>query len=203
MSTITYVAYCTDKGEIECNGNTYETPVNSCNTCNSSCDASCQLLSSFTLQKKIQKQTGVSSSTYINNLVPFEVTKGQNNYYKQGLPPYASQASDRNTSVLPPSSQIVHRNTSSLRGSRTSLKPGSLAPGNKGVDIKHNSYDRYLAKLKVKSLKPNSKISYDSTSLYPPKFSNVPMYGNKRNNISIFNYGGYNNNICNVKNCKN
>ncbi len=202
MST-TYVAYCTDKGEIECSGNIYDTKVNSCNTCNSSCDVSCQLLSSFTLQKKIQKQTGVSSSTYMNNLVPFEVTKGQKNYKDQGLTPQgASQASDRNTSVTPPSSQIVHRNTNSLRGSRTSLKPGSLAPGNNGVDIKHNSYDRYLAKLKVKSLKPISKISFDPTNPYPPKSSNLPMYGNKRNNISIFNYGGYKQDICNEK-CNN
>lgn len=38
----------------------------------------------------------------------------------------------------------------SLRRSLTRLRPGALSPGGSGVDIKHNSYDRYLARIKGK-----------------------------------------------------
>lgn len=41
---------------------------------------------------------------------------------------------------------------SSKRSTLTSLKPGACAPAGKGVDIKHNSYDRYLNKLKGGSI---------------------------------------------------
>ena len=47
--------------------------------------------------------------------------------------------------------RIVPRNPSSFRRTKTSLKPGALCPGGMGVDVKHNSYDRYLAR-KKKSL---------------------------------------------------
>ena len=33
---------------------------------------------------------------------------------------------------------------------RPSLKPGYLAPGGKGVDVKHGSYQRYINKLKAR-----------------------------------------------------
>ena len=38
----------------------------------------------------------------------------------------------------------------STKRSVTRLRPGALSPGGAGVDIKHNSYDRYLARLKGK-----------------------------------------------------
>ena len=176
----TYVAYCNSNGETECSGNLYGSTIVQCKGCidGSSFDP-------FTTQKKIQKQTGVSSSTYNNNLVPYQVTKGQHNYKNQLNGSGVSQASDRNKSSAA-NMQIINRNTSSLRGSRTSLKPGSLAPPINGVDVKHGSYDRHLAKLKAKSLKPQSL-----PSLPPAK------YGNKQNNISIFNYGNYTNHQCN------
>ena len=44
--------------------------------------------------------------------------------------------------------RVVTRSPSSLKSTKTSLKPGALCPGGIGVDIKHNSYDRYLAKKK-------------------------------------------------------
>ena len=44
--------------------------------------------------------------------------------------------------------RIVPRNPSSFRRTKTSLKPGALCPGGMGVDVKHNSYDRYLARKK-------------------------------------------------------
>ena len=40
------------------------------------------------------------------------------------------------------------RNGNSRKSSLTKLRPGSLTPGGYGVDIKHNSYARYLARKK-------------------------------------------------------
>ena len=180
----TYVAYCNSNGETECSGNLYVSTIVQCKGCidNSSFDT-------FTTQKKIQKQTGVSSSTYNNNLVPYQVTKAQHNYINQLNGKGVSQASDRNNSSAA-KMQIINRNTSSLRGSRTSLKPGSLAPPINGVDVKHGSYDRHLAKLKAKSLKPLS------LNINPDLLNN-----SKKNNISIFNYGNYTNHQCNLQLC--
>jgi hypothetical protein len=171
MTTV-YVAYC----GAECSGNYFINDIRGCVSCisgNNSID------NSFITQKIIQKQAGVSSSTYNNNLVPYEVTKGQQFYIKQGLPNYSKVSSDRirQSNSINQNIRIIHRNTSSLHGSRTSLKPGSLAPGGIGVDIKHNSYDRHLAKLKAKNLRPRE-------STHNPN----PKQGNKMNNISIFNY---------------
>jgi hypothetical protein len=45
---------------------------------------------------------------------------------------------------------IVPSRGNSTKSSITRLRPGSLKPGGKGVDIKHGSYDRYLARLKGK-----------------------------------------------------
>ena len=44
-----------------------------------------------------------------------------------------------------------------MRGSITRARPGSLAPGGTGVDIKHNSYDRYLARIKAPNLMTQKK----------------------------------------------
>ena len=47
---------------------------------------------------------------------------------------------------------VVPSRGNSTRSSLTRLRPGSLNPGGKGVDIKHNSYNRYLARIKAKNL---------------------------------------------------
>ena len=181
MSSV-YVAYC----GVECSGNYFISDIRGCTTCTPGINT---IDNSFITQKIIQHQTGVASSTYNNNLVPYQVTKGQNYYIKQGTGlNFAKVSSDR---LRPSNSQnhnirVVYRNTSSLQGSRTALRPGSLAPGGIGVDIKHNSYDRHLAKLKAKNLRPRE-------STHNP----TPIQGNKMNNISIFNY--YPHSRCNLQ----
>ena len=42
--------------------------------------------------------------------------------------------------------------TSSTRHTITRLRPVAMSPGGVGVDIKHNSYDRYLNRLKGKTV---------------------------------------------------
>ena len=140
--------------------------------CNNNCggcyDSSLSIPNQFIYQKKILKQTSVSSSIYNSNLTAFSVVKNQN--YNNTT---ASVASDRDRQSE--TTLVIRRNTSSLTGSRTSLKPGCLSAGGKGVDVKHNSYDRYLAKLKGKSLKNITT-------------STAPIYGNKKSNIPLFSY---------------
>jgi hypothetical protein len=62
-----------------------------------------------------------------------------------------NQSSDRAIPHIQPTN--VQRNTSSLRGTRTGSKPGSMVPGGVGVDIKHNSFNRYNLRLRGAVLK--------------------------------------------------
>jgi len=66
-----------------------------------------------------------------------------------------NQSSDRAIPHIQPTN--VQRNTSSLRGTRTGSKPGAMVPGGVGVDIKHNSFNRYNLRLRgaVLKTKPN------------------------------------------------
>jgi hypothetical protein len=61
----------------------------------------------------------------------------------------------------------------SLKSTLTSLKPGACAPGGTGVDIKHNSYARYLGRKKAGNLKTQA-----TTTL-------TPKYGNKTNMFGL------------------
>jgi hypothetical protein len=80
-----------------------------------------------------------------------------------------NQSSDRNK----PSVQnvIVPSHGNSLHRTLTRHRPGAGSPGGVGVDIKHNSYDRYLLKKKgeivrnhalnnITPIKGNKTISY-------------------------------------------
>ena len=57
--------------------------------------------------------------------------------------------------------RVVPRRPNSTKRTKTSLRPGALCPGGIGVDVKHNSYDRYLARKKkclvVKDLERKQK----------------------------------------------
>jgi len=70
-----------------------------------------------------------------------------------------NQSSDRAIPHTQPTN--VQRNSSSLRATRTGSKPGSMAPGGVGVDIKHNSFNRYNLRLRgaiLKKPQPSSTI---------------------------------------------
>jgi len=129
-------------------------------------------VSSIPTQKIIQKVVRVDESEYIMN-------KGALSVFTKPVSTYGyvnwNQQSDR---AIP---GIVHRNVpshgNSTRTSITRMRPGSMsAPstaiqGSKGVDMKHGSYDRYLAKLKgAKALRTQSHASTQNV---------VPIQGNK------------------------
>ena len=88
------------------------------------------------------------TSVYMSNLASLYV-------YQRPLRIYHNvnwnQSSDRANPHIQPTN--VQRNTSSLRGTRTGSKPGSMVPGGVGVDIKHNSFNRYNLRLRGAILK--------------------------------------------------
>ena len=66
---------------------------------------------------------------------------------KNTCPPYTtSNLSDQ--TVLSNSIATVPTRGNSLKSTITSLRPGAMTPGGKGVDVKHGSYARYLAQKK-------------------------------------------------------
>ena len=86
--------------------------------------------------QRIQNTVRVSSSMYSMNLAALTVfqkpVEGERLNWKQ--------SSDRKEAH-------VQKSRTSMRSS-VSVRPGNLSPGGIGVDIKHNSYARYLARLK-------------------------------------------------------
>tara|TARA_B100001287_G_scaffold250536_1_gene231137 strand:- start:112 stop:894 length:783 start_codon:yes stop_codon:yes gene_type:complete len=90
--------------------------------------------------KKIQKTVGVSGSEYTMNKAALMVFSGKNST--------ASNASDRIAQSNVPQRLQTPRTTNSVLSTKLSLRPGAMNPGGKGVDVKHNSYARYLAKKK-------------------------------------------------------
>jgi hypothetical protein len=84
--------------------------------------------------------TSIDESLYTSNLGPLHTYTGV----------CWNQMSDQPS----PSIQPRITGSNSLKGTIISSKPGSQTPGGAGCDIKHNSYDRYLNRLKGKELKP-------------------------------------------------
>lgn len=135
----------------------------SCRGCNKNL-ASDSPASIFQKQKIIQGAVRINSSLYTMNLASLNsyqkppinyqpVEQAGTLYY---VPPNLNwnQMSDRGR----PSVQVVKTGSGSTYGSSSLTKtkvrnrPGAMSPGGIGVDIKHNSYERRLNKLKGKSI---------------------------------------------------
>ena len=145
-----------------------------CRACNGCGDGNCESCNTTIIQKRIQNQVRVYSSQYINALGSMNVIGNDNNKpkIKFGLVNW-NQMSDRAV----PGKQtryVPGHNSSSTKSSTTRLRPGSMGPAGKGVDIKHGSYDRYLARLKAPNLKqgvsntktPENKLVGNKTTNY-------------------------------------
>jgi hypothetical protein len=97
--------------------------------------------------KRIENTVRVPSSEYTMNKSAFNVytpPKSQFAYVNW------NQMSDRAVPGVTHSNIPSHGN--STKNSLTRLRPGSTSAAGKGVDMKHGSYDRYLARLKGKSV---------------------------------------------------
>ena len=81
----------------------------------------------------------------------------------------------------------ANNSLNSLRGSVTSSRPGCQSPGGVGCDIKHNSYERYLNRLKAKEPLRHGIIpsGFGPNSI---KFVRAfPIYGGKTTKTNIIN----------------
>ena len=97
--------------------------------------------------KRIENTVGVPSSEYTLN-------KSTLNVYTPPKSQFAyvnwNQMSDR--AVPGVTRSVVPSHGNSTKHSLTRMRPGSTSAPGKGVDMKHGSYDRYLARLKGKSV---------------------------------------------------
>ena len=100
--------------------------------------------------KLIENTVRVPSSEYTMNKSALNVyVQPQVNPTKSLYGVNWNQMSDRVVPSVLKTNVPSHGN--STRTSLTRMRPGSTCAAGKGVDIKHGSYDRYLARLKGKS----------------------------------------------------
>lgn len=155
--------------------------------------------SQYQKQKIIQNTVRVMGSLYTFNLAAL------NAYQKPILEPQPllmdgafyfgggrvnwNQMSDR---ASPHIQVVVGGSGSAYRGNSTKrtitrLQPGALSPGGIGVDIKHNSYARYLNKIKGQGPLRRGVIPPNYGTPYIPFNRAFPVYGGKVIKTSIVN----------------
>lgn len=123
-------------------------------------------------QKRIWNTVRVTESEYVMNKVSLEVYEKPSTSYNDVN---WNQMSDRS---LPANTTVSNMRTVPSRGNstKTSLtraRPGASASGEYGVDIKHASYARYLARLKGKGPLRTQR----DTSLLPETGNKTKSYG--------------------------
>ena len=169
--------------ECSCNGGIHY-GVSQCRSCGCQyeCDASGNNCGNSTCspadlnaitQKRIWNTVRVPASEYTMNLGSLTVYQAPSNDLKYNGVNW-NQMSDRalpGNLNLPDTTVPSHGN--STKHSITRERPGSQRPGGIGVDVKHGSYARYLARLKGKGpLKTQSK-----TVLTPVQGNKTKSYG--------------------------
>ena len=132
--------------------------------------------------KLIQDTVRVYSSLYTANLAPL-------NAYRQALKDPENnlygvcwnQMSDRPVPSIQRATVPTGNNISVINKRHTSVtssRPGCQTPGGKGCDIKHNSYDRYLNRIKGKAPMRRGIVPPDFGT--PIRFNPAyPIYGGK------------------------
>jgi hypothetical protein len=157
-----------------------------CRQCNTNLTSN-NPASQYQRQKIIQNTVRVPCSLYTMNLASLagyqhKLTEYQtiNNFNSQYItPPNVSwnQMSDR----AKPSIQLVKTGgygVSSTKHTVVKNRPGAMSPGGIGVDIKHNSYERRLNKLKGKSVLRRGTVPINYGN--PIVFNKLnPIYGGK------------------------
>lgn len=141
--------------------------------------------------KIIQDTVRVYGSLYTANLGPLTVYKKPLNDPQNGFYGVCwNQMSDRPVASIQRASIPTGFATSMNRRhtSVTSSKPGCQTPGGKGCDIKHNSYDRYLNRLKGKGPMRRGVVppNFGKPILFNPAF---PVYGGKTMKTNIVDVG--------------
>lgn len=146
-----------------------------CKSCNRNLSGS-DPESQYQRLKIIQNTVRVPASLYSMNLGALTV------YQKPGLMRVNwNQMSDRKNAHM-------QRGGMSMKSS-VSVRPGNISPGGVGCDIKHNSYNRYIAKLKAKKPLRREELPMGYGEVYIPFNRGFPIYGGKIVKTSI----GYSN----------
>ena len=193
MATPNYIVDCSCTGDIiygvvQCKGcsNAY------CQTC----DPSGSYLD--ITQKRIWNTVRVPASEYVMNLASLSVYQAPSTNPKYSNVNW-NQMSDR---ALPANLNIskitvVPSHGNSTRSSITRDRPGSMRPGGKGVDIKHGSYARYLARLKGKGPLRTQQVTTIGTNIINASNQQQAqaiaiannVYGNKTRSFGIVKSG--------------
>ena len=132
-----------------------------CHFCNSSVQDTIQT------QKRIWQQVRVPGSLYTMNKAAITAASG---LLRSDSFVNWNQRSDQAVAHVQTAMHPTHGN--SLRSSLTSHKPGSGAPGGTGVDIKHDSYARFLNKRKGQVLR-----TQQPQETMPLQGNKTQMYG--------------------------
>ena len=195
MTSPNYIIDCSCTGDIvygvvQCKGCS--------NTSCQTCDPSGSYLD--ITQKRIWNTVRVPASEYVMNLGSLSVYQAPSTDPKYSNVNW-NQMSDR---ALPANLNIskitvVPSHGNSTRSSITRDRPGSMRPGGKGVDIKHGSYARYLARLKgkgplrtqqVTTIGTNIKNASNQQQAQAIAIANN-VYGNKTRSFGIVKSGPY------------
>ena len=181
----------------------YSPCVVQCKGCSNTYCQTCDPSGSYLdiTQKRIWNTVRVPASEYTMNLGSLSVyqqpyTNSIYNGVNWNQMSDRALASNSNISKI----NIVPSHGSSTRSSITRNRPGSMRPGGIGVDIKHGSYARYLARLKGKGplrtqqitpIGQEIKHSSNQTQAQSIALANN-VYGNKTRKFGIVKSGSTN-----------
>lgn len=196
MTIPNYIVDCSCTGDIiygvvQCKGcsNAY------CQTC----DPSGSYLD--ITQKRIWNTVRVPASEYVMNLaslsvyqapIPFNINPKYSNVNWNQMSDRALPANLNISKIT-----VVPSHGNSTRSSITRDRPGSMRPGGKGVDIKHGSYARYLARLKGKGPLRTQQVTTIGTNIINASNQQQAqaiaiannVYGNKTRSFGIVKSG--------------
>jgi hypothetical protein len=108
----------------------------------------------ISIQKKIWNQVRVPASVFSMNLAALNMASERLTNATNAKPLNWNQSSDSWVASQQTAYHPTHGN--SLKSTLTSLRPGAGAPAGKGVDIKHNSYARYLGRKKAVNIRTHA-----------------------------------------------
>ena len=121
--------------------------------------------------RRIWNSAGASTSLYMGNLNALSVVGPQSNLPTLQKLTNWNQSSDRLDASIQTSNIPSHGNSTTT--TLTRHRPGASAPGGSGVDVKHNSYARFLARKKAGNLNTISVPSItDCSNSWPCSKSN-------------------------------
>jgi len=147
--------------------------------CKHKCDApGCPAVAE---QRRIWKQSRAAESSYLGVLSSLTVPGGLRNRPKNRFAMVNwNQMSDRAVPSI--GTAYIPTHGSTTRGSSVTHRPGCGGFAGVGVDVKHGSYARYLARLKAPNLRTERATCAEG------KAGRAPRTGNKRRMVGMLSW---------------